>query len=112
MSEGDQPRVKRSRFDTGPDANGAPPSAAAGPASKAGPPSSEAAKAALEKARAALATRQRLAETLAKLKKVPLLVAVLYLTPQKLSTTVPLPCTPAESLGQLRGAHNLHTFCS
>ncbi len=70
MSEGDQPRVKRSRFDTGPDTNGAAPAAAAGLPPKAGPPSSEAAKAALEKARAALATRQRLAETLAKLKKV------------------------------------------
>ena len=60
----DQPRVKRSRFDTSGDGMGAP----AAPAPKPAVPTSEGAKAALEKARKTLETKKKLAETLAKLK--------------------------------------------
>ena len=60
----DQPRVKRSRFDTSGDVSGAP----AAPAPKPAIPTSEGAKAALEKARRTLETKKKLAETLAKLR--------------------------------------------
>ena len=93
MSEqADQPRVKRSRFDTTADVSGA----AAAPAAKPAIPTSEAAKAAVEKARKVLETQKKLAETLAKLKGKKVRDVMCWAAfPEVLcfQTTSRLPCT-------------------